>query len=192
MTCAASTVIAGAGLALAAGGTAMTVAGQSQAAGAAAGQAQYQSQVARNNQIIAERNATLAKQQGDVQATQKQQQTAQIIGAQRAALASQGGDVDSGSPLDIQGDTARAGFTDAATIRSNAALTAYGYEVQANSAGASADNFSRAGANATANLPFGIGSSLLGGASSLAKGAYTIMKNNPGNTSPTYGPEFDL
>ena len=180
------------GLVLSAAGTAASVIGQSNAATAQAGQANYLSQVARNNQIIAQRNADLATQQGDVQATQKQQQTAQIIGAQRAALASQGGDVDSGSPLDIQGDTARAGFTDAATIKSNAALTAYGYEVQANSAGASADNFSRAGANAMASLPYGMGSSLLGGASSLAKGAYTIMKKNPGNTSPPYGPEFDL
>lgn len=164
----------------------MTMIGQSNAASAQAGQAQYQSQVARNNQIIAQRNAALATQQGEVQAQQSQQKTAQIEGAQRAALASQGGDINSGSPLDIVGDTARAGYTDVATIRSNAAMQAYGYEVQAQSQGASAANFGTASANATANLPFGIGSSLLGGASSLAKGAYSIMTNNPSAPAP-YG-----
>ena len=53
-----------ASLALSAAGTAMGVAGQSQQAPAAGRAGQFQAQVARNNQMIAERNATMAEQQG--------------------------------------------------------------------------------------------------------------------------------
>ena len=49
------------------------------AAGAAAGQANYLSQVARNNQIVAQRNAALATQQGEVDAQKSQFKTAQLI-----------------------------------------------------------------------------------------------------------------
>ena len=164
-----ATYIAGAGLALSAASTATGMIGQANQAQAQAGQANYMAQVARNNSIIAQRNATLATQQGDVAADQSNLKTAQIEGAQRASLASQGGDVNSGSPLDIVSDTARAGYTDAATIRSNAALQAYGYKLQAAGADASGVMYDRTAANATANLPFALGSSLLGGASSIAR-----------------------
>jgi hypothetical protein len=155
-------------LALAAGSTVMQVAGQGQRAAAQAGQANYLSQVARNNQMAAQRNAALALQQGEADAQRSQLRTARLAGSQRAALASQGGDVDSGSPLDIQGDTARAGTTDAATLRSNAALKAYNYTLQANDAEGAANDAGFQGANALASLPYAQGSSLLGGASALA------------------------
>jgi len=157
-----------ASLALSAAGTAMGVAGQSRQAQQQAAQAGYQAQVARNNQMIAERNATLAEQQGAADAERQQLKTAQLEGSQRAALASQGGDVNSGSPLDILGDTARAGATDVATIRSNAARNAYGFRLQGAGAAGQASLASANAANTLANLPLGIGSSLLGGASSLA------------------------
>ena len=99
---------------------------------------------------------------------QQRTKTAQLIGSQRAALASQGGDVDSGSPLDIQSDTARAGEFDAQTIRNNAAQQAYGYRLQAANAAGDAGRYSASAANTMADLPFGIGSSLLGGARSVA------------------------
>jgi hypothetical protein len=154
------------GTALAAGSTVMQIAGQGQQAAAQAGQANYLGQVARNNQIVAQRNAALALQQGEADAQRSQLKTAQLEGSQRAALASQGGDVDSGSPLDIQADTARAGTTDAATIRSNAALKAYNYGLQANDALGAANDANFQGANAMASLPYAQGSSLLGGLSS--------------------------
>ena len=157
-----------AALAMSAIGTGLSVAGQANQAQAQAGQANYMSQVARNNQVAAQRNATLALQQGDVDAQKSQLRTAQLEGSQRAALASQGGDVDSGSDLDILGDTARAGYTDAATIRNNAALKAYNYDIQANDALGSANDDDFQGANATASLPYSIGSTLLGGLSNVA------------------------
>src|SRR5439155_7216462 len=124
--------------------------------------------VARNNQIMAQRNATLALQQGQVQEDRQRLKTAQVMGSQRAGLAAQGGDVNAGSDLDILGDTARAGESDALTIRNNAFLQAHGFEQQAAAAGGQANLYSANAANTMANLPFGIGSSLLGGASSLA------------------------
>lgn len=154
--------------ALGAAGTVMSAAGQAQKAQADATQANYLSQVARNNQVVAQRNAALALQQGDVDAQRQQLRTAQLAGSQRAALASQGGDVDSGSDLDILGDTARAGYTDTATIRNNAALKAYNYDIQANDAAGTANDDVFQGASAMAALPYAEGSTLLGGLSSVA------------------------
>ena len=113
-------------------GTGLSIASQVQQANAQAGMAGYQAQLARNRQMIADWQAQRAEQQGRVDEQQQRSKTAQVAGAQRAALASQGGDVNSGSPLDIAGDTARAGEFDARTIRSNAGLKAFGLHQQAN------------------------------------------------------------
>lgn len=161
-------IAAFASLAMTAGSTIMGAIGQGQKAAADAAQMNYQAQVARNNQMVAEWNAQRALQQGDVAAEQKSLQAAQLRGAQRAALAAQGGDVNSGSPLDIQGDTARAGEFDRQTIRSNAAQQAYNYRLQGAGYGAQAGLYNMGAANTMASLPFGIGSSLLGGAGSIA------------------------
>lgn len=181
-----ATVIAGAGLATSVAGTAMSAIGQGQAASAqAAAQSQaasYQAQVARNAQTVANWNADNARKVGIINEDQQRQKTGLISGAQKAALAAQGGDVTSGSAVDILGDTARAGEMDAQTIRSNAARTAWGYQVQASGAGAQAgllDMQSQVAANSTANLPFGIGSTLLGGASSVASKWQAFSANNP-------------
>ena len=155
--------------ALSVAGTMMADGMHRQKATADANQSNYLAQVARNNQAAAQRNAVLARQQGEVDAQKQQLKTASLEGAQRAALASQGGDVNSGSPLDIQGDTARAGFTDAATIRNNAAHKAYSYEIQANDADAAANDAGFQAANTMASLPNAFGSSLLGTALSTRR-----------------------
>jgi hypothetical protein len=113
-------------LSMAAGviGTGMQVLGGMQ-------QARYQAAVARNNQIIAERQAQDALRRGDIAEDQQRQKTGLILGAQRAGMAGQGTALDEGSPLDIQGDTAMAGEMDALTIRSNAEREAWGYRAQA-------------------------------------------------------------
>ena len=157
-----------AALAMSAIGTGMSVIGQANRAQADAAQANYMAQVARNNQILADRNSALALQQGQVQEDRQRLKTAQLLGSQRAVLAAQGGDVNAGSNLDLLGDTARAGESDVQTIRNNAAQQAYGYQLQGESAGGQASLYSANAANTMANLPYGIGSSLLGGASSIA------------------------
>ena len=162
-----SGAVAAVSLGASAVGTVMGAIGQSNAGAASAAQASYQAQLARNNQMIAEWNGQRALQQGQVAEQQQRFKTQQVIGSQRAALASQGGDVNSGSPLDIVGDSARAGEFDAETIRNNAAMQAYGFRVQAANAGAQSQLYQQSAANTLAALPFSVGSSLLGGASSL-------------------------
>lgn len=174
-----ATMLAGAAIATSVAGTAVSVMGQSRAADAAAKQAEYQAQVARVNQQIMERNAKLATQQGAADEERQRLKTQQIIGSQRSAIASQGGDPNSGTYLDIIGDTASAGETDALTIRSNAALRAYGFRVQGAGAGAQAGLFDMQAANATGMLPFTIGSTLLSGASSVA-GKWAMMSDMGG------------
>ncbi|HEY4171341.1 MAG TPA: hypothetical protein VGM96_31405 [Reyranella sp.] len=165
--------------------TGLSIAQQSQQASAQAGMANYQAQVARNNQMVAEWNARRALQQGQVDEQNQRLKSASLLGSQRAALASQGGDVNSGSPLDIQADTARAGEYDAQTIRNNAALKAYGYRVQAANTGAEANLDDFKAGNAMASLPYGIGSSLLGGAKSLA-GTFSSPAGGGGGVSVNY------
>jgi hypothetical protein len=143
------------------GSSILSIGAATQQANAQAGMASYQAQVARNNQMIAEGYAQRAEQQGRVDEQNQRLKTSSVIGSQRAALASQGGDINSGSPLDIASDTARAGELDALTQRNNAALKAYGYRVQAFNNAADAGRYDIQGANAMAALPYAIGSSLL-------------------------------
>src|SRR5476649_255 len=112
----ATTATALASMALTAGGAIISQAGQAQQAQAAAGEASYRAQVARNNQQVASWNAQRALQQGQVAEDQQRQKTAQAIASQRARSASQGADIGSGSDLDLVGDLARAGEFDADTI----------------------------------------------------------------------------
>jgi len=150
-------------LALAAGGTAMSVKGQIDAQAAAGAQQGYMAQLARQRQQLAEQQARDAVLRGQIAEQKQRDLTAQRIGTQTAALAAQGTDL-AGSPTDILGDTARAGEQDALTIRSNAAREAWGYQVQG--AGFGADAALRESFEPSY---LGAGASLLMGASSLAE-----------------------
>jgi hypothetical protein len=112
-----------------------------------AGQANYRAQVARNNQQIAQWNAERALQEGQVQEDLQRQKTQQAIGSRRAALASQGGDIDTGSPVDIIGDTARAGEFNARTIRNNGQANAWKYLLDANADAGQANLYDSRAAN---------------------------------------------
>ena len=147
--------------------TGLGIAGQAQQANAQAAGATYQAQVASNNAAVQEWNARNAEKVGLVAEDQQRQKTALAIGAERAALAAQGGDVNSGSPVDIMSDTARAGIFDALTLRSNAMRQAWSFRVAGANANTQAGLADASAANAMASLPFSIGKSLLGGASSL-------------------------
>lgn len=132
-----------------------------------AGTASYQQQVAKNNAILAQRNAAAALQAGDVREQAKRRETAGIIGAQRAAYAAHGVDVNVGSPVDVQASTAELGELDALTIRNNAAREAYGYQIQKGNATAEAGLFGQqASGDELAGWVGSIGS-LIGGASSV-------------------------
>lgn len=151
--------------AVGAGASAIGAIGQSEAASSAAN---YQAQVARNNQMIADQNAQFALEQGQQQQTAKQQQTAQQISAERAETAASGIDPNNGSAARIQGSTAALGKLDADTIANNAARTAWGYRNQGASFGAEAGLLQSQASSAAAGGALGAFSSIIGGASSVA------------------------
>lgn len=122
---------AAAGLAMAAIGTAVSVSGQMQQASAAKAAANYQSEVAAGNATIATQNANMAAQSGETQAAAQEQKTRQQVGAITAAEGSSGVDINSPTATAVRTSQSELGALDAQTIRSNAARTAYGYQVQA-------------------------------------------------------------
>ncbi|MDB5405404.1 MAG: hypothetical protein JWL84_316 [Rhodospirillales bacterium] len=149
-------------------GTGVSMYGASVQADAANNQAQYQAQVAQNNQIIANRQATAATQAGEIQAQTKLLQTAAMEGKVRAAAAANGLDPNQGTPVDLQSDTAKLGTLDALTIRNNAARTAYGYQIQAGNAQGQQGLALAAGQNAESAGSLNMFSDFLSGASSVS------------------------
>lgn len=151
-------------------GAGLSAYGASEQADAQKKAANYQAQVEAENAKIALNARTDALQRGELEAQKAMRQQAQLIGTQRAALAASGVDVTQGSALDLLASTRFLGQEDVATIQSNAAREAWGYEIQAGNAG-SASNFERWKASQSNPTKAGImagASSLLSSASSYA------------------------
>ena len=168
--------LAAGSLALATVGTGMSVIGQVNQQQAMGAQANYQRQVALQNQNIAEQNAKIAEQQkqdaldrGKIAEQQQRTKTGQLLGTQQAQLAGQGTDL-AGSPTDILTDTSRAGEFDALTIRNNAVRDAWGYDMKAWNLRAGGAGYGAEAAFKGSFQPsyLGAGASLISGASSLA------------------------
>ena len=138
------------------------------AGGANADAATYQAAVARNNKIISDQNATYALQAGKASESNQRQKTAQTIGAQRAAMAANGIDIGSGSPLNLQADTAMIGELDALTIRNNALRNAINFSRQASDFGANASLLDRRAESSRNAGNLNAISSIVGGASSVS------------------------
>lgn len=98
----------------------------------------YQSQVARNNQIISEQNARFEEQKGVIDEQTMRLKTAQGIGQELAQAGASGLDVNSGSKLDVRRSLQSVGDLDALTIRSNAQKSAFNYRAQGANFGAEA------------------------------------------------------
>ena len=79
-------------------------------------QAKYQADIARQNQQLAEEQASAQRREGYENMTAKRQETARLIGRQRAAMGASGASVDVGSNLDLQADTAAQGEMDAISL----------------------------------------------------------------------------
>lgn len=88
---------------------------------------------AETNRRIAMAQADDALLRGTKEETRYRRMIAQVVGRQRAEFGNRNVAV-SGTALDILADTAKIGAEDLATIRSNAARTAWGYRNQANEA----------------------------------------------------------
>lgn len=117
-------LVAGAGLSAQAGATTFGAGSQLMAG-------MHNRRSARFNQRVSEFQADQAEQRGEEQERRHRTSVRGLIGAQRAALAAQGVDVDEGSAADVQRSSQRMAELDVATIRNNAALEAWGYQVQA-------------------------------------------------------------
>ncbi len=121
----------------------------------------YNAQVARNNQIVADRNAATALEVGQSQEEAKRLQTGEMIGSLKASEAASGVNPNTGSALDVRSSAAQTGEMDALTIRYNANVQNQNLKYQGAMFGAQAQlDESMAG--------WGVANSILGGASSVS------------------------
>lgn len=90
----------------------------------------YQAGVAKINSQIDLQNADYARQQGEIQASQYGLREAQTEGKIRTAQAASNLDVNSGSAVAVQQSERKIGSLDTAQIRTNAAKTAYDFDVR--------------------------------------------------------------
>ncbi len=93
--------------------------------------ANAQSQIARNNSLIAQQNARYAMASGEQNAANEGLKTRADVGSLKAGQAAGGIDVNTGSAVDVRESKSETGLLDALTIRSNAARQAYGQDLEA-------------------------------------------------------------
>lgn len=151
----------------------------------------YQAGVAKLNAQIAQQNATYAIKVGELQAMQTGLQGAQRLGQIKASEAASGLDVNTGSARDVQTSQRKVLGQDVAAIRSNAAKTAYNYEVEGVQYSSQAELDTLAGKNARTAGMIGAASSILGSASSVGqewmRGQQLGLWNSGGGSNQTFG-----
>jgi hypothetical protein len=89
----------------------------------------YQEQVADQNKKVAEAQAVDAERLGQIEASERRLKTRMQIAAQTAGFGAQNVE-QTGTALDILGDTAMFGEIDEGRIRANAARKAWGFRMQ--------------------------------------------------------------
>lgn len=147
-------------------GTGVMAYGQMQAADARSQQANYQAQIALNDQKISEQNARYAEAATAAQVEQNSLKTRSLVGEAAAASASSGLDVNSGSPLAVRSSIAALGELSGLTIRNSGARQAYGYRVQGENYGATAGLYEKSAADSSAAGDLATAGTLLGGLTS--------------------------
>ena len=160
-------------------GAAVSAYGSAEAGAAGKASADYQAQVARNNAMIAQQNATWTAESGESKVAAQGMKTAANVGTAKAAQGASNIDVNSGSASDVRTSEAKLGALDALTIRSNSAREAYGYEVTAGSETAKAGLLQGEGEQAQTAGDIGALSSFLSGASSVGS-KYQMMQLGAG------------
>jgi hypothetical protein len=142
----------------------------------------YQEQVADQNKKIAEASAVDAERLGQREATEARMRTRQQLAQQTVGFGAQNVE-QTGTALDILGDTAMFGEIDQESIRANAARRAWGYRVQGWNAEAEGNFASWKGGADRAGI-------LLGTAGSVASawpagggtGSGSLLTTQQGNT----------
>ena len=156
--------------------TAMSTVGQMvgsyQQGKAQQGMAEYNAGIARNNAIMAERQAQDAEARGKTEEQRQRQKNSLILGGLKAQQAASGTELDSESNVGLMEDFAASGEHDALTIRSNAAREAWGARVQASNYQSEAAMQQASGAAAYQSGIMGVGTNLLTGAGSLSREWY--------------------
>ena len=142
--------------------------GAAQMGAAQQGMYEYQAGLADINAKIALQNADYARDFGEAQAQSYGMAASQRAGQIKVAQASSGLDVNSGSAAQVQASQRITTGIDLNTIRSNAAKTAYDYDVSATAQTDQAQLYRMAGTNAKAAASINVESSILGTASSVS------------------------
>lgn len=156
----------------------------------------YQSQVARLNAQIDRQNAEWELTKGGVEATQYGMKAGQQSAAIRTRQAASGLDINTGTARQVQDSQTHIAQLDQATIRSNAAKTAYGYTVRATMDENQAKIYDVAGANAEKAAKTKAAASILGTVTSVSskwsQGSQAGIFGNQslgGGPIKLYGPE---
>ena len=130
---------------------------------AAQKQANYQADVARQNQELAEQQASAERMAGYEEAQATRRRAAQVIGSQRAAAGASGAVVDFGSNLDLQADTAGQAEIDAINAYNKGIDSAYNTQIQAWNYGQQAEGYKMQGQAAKQAGYLNAASTALGG-----------------------------
>lgn len=112
-------------------GAGASVAGSISAANAQSASAAYQAQVARNNALMAQRNAEYTIRAGEANAEAESLKGSARVARAKAAIAANGVDVNEGSAVDVVSSEREAEKLDTLTTMNNAQWKAYGYRTQA-------------------------------------------------------------
>lgn len=179
--------IAGIGMANTALGGVEGAIGQFQSGQAQSEMYKYQAGVAQFDKVIADQNAAYAEQIGEQEAQRYGMQAGQRFGQIKAAQASHGLDINTGSAKDVQDSQKLVTRMDLTQIRSQAAKTAYNYEVQGAGYTAQAGLDTASAANARRAGLVGASSSILGASSAVSsewlKGAQAGLWGNTGSSA---------
>jgi hypothetical protein len=193
--------VAIAGLALSAASAAVGAVGAMNSAKAQQENANYQAEVAKNNQTIAAQNAEYSIQAGNAKAEDESLAGRARQGAVVAALAANGLDVNSGTPSAIEKTEKETDALSASRVVDASQLQAYGYRTQGSNFGAQAGlDTAEAGQAGTAG-ELGLTGGLLAGASSVASNYTSLAQKGafesggapdplPAAFNPEYGGAF--
>ena len=148
-------------------GAAAQIYGQQEAAEAGKDAADYNAQVALNNQAIADVLAADAIDRGEESVDKHRRGVNILKGSQRAALAKNGVVIDQDTALDLILDTTQLGEMGVQEIRNNAMRDAYGFYAQGAGFGATADLLEAQGAAGQRGADIASATTILGTASTL-------------------------
>ena len=152
---------------LALAGSAASAAGTVESGIAQKNTANYQAQIAANNAVTANQNASYAAHAGLTQATQTSLKNAEKQARIKGALAANNVDVNSGSAVDVQESAREEGKLDTEMTNANAQAQVYGYRTQQTGFEAQENLDKAAAANAVPGSILGATGGLLSNASAV-------------------------